>query len=363
MIPRRAVLVGVALAFVLGGLGSGPAAGGLADLPGRLADQEFWRLSDESSEAGGTFHSDNIVSNEAWYQHVVPDLVARVKPGGVYLGVGPEQNFTYMVATRPRLAFIVDIRRGNLHTHLLYKALFELSEHRAEFVSRLFGRETPAGLGAGATVEEIFEAVERSPRSQAVFSRTLAAVGERLGGHHTFALHAEDGPGIEYVYAAFADAGPGLTYTLNRQNGGRGIGSPSYAALMAADDGQGTQRGFLVTDERFQWLKGLHERNLVVPVVGNFGGPKALRAIGRYLKGAGGAVSTFYLSNVEMYLRQDRLWEAFCGNVQALPLDASSTFIRSTRGGMRAGPGGFVSSLGLMMAEVRICAAEARSGG
>ena len=63
----------------------------------------------------------------------------------MYLGVGPEQNFTYIVALRPKLAFIVDIRRGNMNEHLLYKAFIELSADRADFLSRLFARPRPAG--------------------------------------------------------------------------------------------------------------------------------------------------------------------------------------------------------------------------
>ena len=85
----------------------------------QLSDQEFWELSSRLSEASGVFHSDNVVSNEARYQSVIPDLVTRVKTDGVYLGVGPEQNFTYIAALRPRLAIILDLRRGNLHEHLL----------------------------------------------------------------------------------------------------------------------------------------------------------------------------------------------------------------------------------------------------
>ena len=67
------------------------------------------------------------------------------RPGGVYLGVGPEQNFTYIAALKPKMVFITDIRRGNLHMQLMYKALFELSADRAEFVSRLFTKKRPGG--------------------------------------------------------------------------------------------------------------------------------------------------------------------------------------------------------------------------
>src|SRR6188508_1159289 len=65
-------------------------------LPARLSDQEFWRLSSTFSEPNGFFRSDNLLSNESGYQYIVPDLIAATKSGRVYLGVGPEQNFTYI---------------------------------------------------------------------------------------------------------------------------------------------------------------------------------------------------------------------------------------------------------------------------
>ena len=117
-------------------------------LPARLTDQEFWKLSTDLSEPNGYFRSDNFLSNETGFQWVIPELKRRIPPGGVYLGVGPEQNFTYISALKPAMAFIIDIRRGNLHEHLLYKALFEMSADRAEFLSRLFSRKRPAGLSA-----------------------------------------------------------------------------------------------------------------------------------------------------------------------------------------------------------------------
>src|SRR6202158_907887 len=91
-------------------------------LPSRLTDEEFWHIVQGFSERAGTFPSDNLLSNERRLQFVIPDLTRSVRPGGVYLGVGPEQNFTYMVALRPRMAFIFDIRRGNMALHLIYKA-------------------------------------------------------------------------------------------------------------------------------------------------------------------------------------------------------------------------------------------------
>src|SRR5262245_51879400 len=109
-------------------------------LPASLTDQEFWKLITDFSEPGGNFVFDMYMSNEETFQEILPDLLKRVQPGGVYLGVAPEQNFTYITALRPKMAFIIDIRRENMVEMLMYKALFEMSANRAEFLSRLFSR-------------------------------------------------------------------------------------------------------------------------------------------------------------------------------------------------------------------------------
>src|SRR4029453_18103177 len=150
MITRRFLLAGLVLGLSLSAGTPRPAARS-NQLPSRLSDRDFWRLIVDSSERDGYFRSDNLTSNELLYQRVIPDLLRRTRPGDVYLGVGPEQNFTYMAATKPKMAIIFDIRRGNLDIQLMYKALFELSPDRATFVSMLFGRpRTPAMASAGS---------------------------------------------------------------------------------------------------------------------------------------------------------------------------------------------------------------------
>src|ERR1043166_297182 len=72
------------------------------ELPTRLSDEGFWKLVTDFSEPGGSFPSDNLVSNELGFHNVLPELTGDRKPGGVYLGVGPEQNFTYIAALRPK---------------------------------------------------------------------------------------------------------------------------------------------------------------------------------------------------------------------------------------------------------------------
>jgi hypothetical protein len=275
--------------------------------------------------------------------------------------VGPEQNFTYVAALKPAMVFITDVRRGNLDLHLMYKALFELSDDRADFVSRLFSRKRPDGLTTASSVHDIFQAYATVPVDEKLFEQNFKAITDHLTKTHSFALEPEDVPGIRYVYEYFGRYGPELTYWMS---GGGGFGraggrnSPTYADLMVATDAAGTLRSYLASEENFHVLKTLHGKNLFVPVVGNFAGPKALRAVGAWLKERNATVMAFYLSNVEQYLNMDGIWMDFCRNASALPIDETSQFIRSYRGGGGAGFGGGASlNQGLypMVADLKLC--------
>ena len=168
--------------------------------------------------------------------------------------------------------------------------------------------------------------------------------------------------GVRWVAQQFFWYGPGISYS---SNGGRfGRSMPTYTELMLSTDAAQQNRSYLASEESFLYLKGLHEKNLFVPVVGNFGGAKAIRAVGEYVRNAGTTVAAFYLSNVEQYLNQQGAWPAFCSNVATLPLDANSRFIRSVRGSpagfgnsFRGGFGypGLVNTLGDMQAETKDC--------
>jgi hypothetical protein len=337
-----------------------PAPPAPARLPDRLSDAEYWKLIGDLSEPGGFFRSDNLLSNEVWLQYVIPELLDIAKPGRVYMGVGPEQNFTYIAALKPAMAIIVDVRRGNLQMHLMYKALFEMSADRPEFVSRLFSRKRPAGLTAASSVQDIFQAFASATPDPKLFEENFKTIVDHLQKTHGFALDPEDVPGIRYIYEFFGRYGPELTYWMSGGGGGRGglRNSPTYADLAVATDAAGVLRGYLASEENFNTLKTLESKNLLVPVVGNFAGPKAIRAVGAWLKAHNGMVSAFYLSNVEQYLNMDGIWMDFCANASRLPIDESSQFIRSYRG---SGPG-FGASLnqGLypMLVELKACAGQ-----
>lgn len=291
--------------------------------PAAMSDQEFWRLSEALSEPAGTFSiSDNLVSNEP---HVAENVRWLRPSGGTYVGVGPEQNFSYMATLRPAIAFIVDIRRENRNLHLLYKALFELSADRPDFVSRLFSRPRPPELHGDASVDEIFARYDAVAPSPGQYTRTAALVRERLLTTHGLPLSASDLEWIERVLKAFYTDGPNIQFW-----GARAVDAvrPSYRQLMTARDTTGQTRSFLSTDEAFRFVKDLETRNLVVPVVGDFGGPGALRRVGDYARAHREEIRAFYGSNVGVYLNAQQT-RAFCSSLATLPAASRAWFIES----------------------------------
>ena len=319
-------------------------------LPARLSDAELWRLTSEMSEAGGSFQSDNFVSNERTLPGIATALAQGWKPGGVYIGVGPEQNFAYIAALKPRMVFLLDIRRQMVMHQLMYKALFELSPNRAEFVSRLFSKPRPAGLSESATVQEIWDAYRYVQPSPDLFARNLAEVRDHLTKTHGFGLSQEDLASVTYVYTAFYELGPNITYSGYGRGGGGG-GGVNYAQITSDVDASGVARSFLANEANYGVIRDLHLKNLIVPVVADFAGPTGIRAVANYLKARNATVTAFYTSNVESYLfREFGAADRFYGNVGSLPLDSNTTFIRPRGSGgrmiMGSGGGFSVAPLG-----------------
>jgi hypothetical protein len=325
-------------------------------LPTALKDDEFWGMIDAFSEPNGYFRSDNFLSNESGLQDVIPKVRDRVPPGGVYIGVGPEQNFTYVLAFQPKISFVIDIRRLNMLEHLLYKAIFELSKDRADFVSLLFSRPRPKALTERLDIGELLHAYDGVRSDDSLLEHNLKKILDHLTEAHRFPLTQEDHMQIRYVLSNFSQEGPDLSYSFLGSYYQGTLGMPTYRELMMDTDMEGQNWSFLATKEAFRQIQDIHRRNLIVPLVGDFAGSKTLRAVGRYMKQHDAVLSVFYTSNVEMYLfQQGDDWKQFYENVAALPLQPSSTFIRFAAGrGRRFGTAtGYFSPRSQMWSPVR----------
>jgi len=291
------------------------------------SDAEFVSLMADLSEPTAEFLSDNVVSNETSYLEVADALDRRSASPRVYLGVGPEQNFTYIARMRASEAFLLDLRRGNLLLHLLYKAAFEEAPSRGVFLALLFGRDasTLPTESSASSLRSILDAVVSQPASEATYRRAHEALLARLEARG-IPLSAHDRSELDSLHRRFFTKADGLRFALKSATF---RDYPTLRSLLLATTPSGDARGFLASASEFTYVKALQERNLVVPLTGNFAGKHALVGIGATLRNEGKRIGAFYVSNVEQYLLGTASWATWRSNVASLPVDASSVLIRA----------------------------------
>lgn len=329
-----------ALLVVLGAVGCESAPPRTPPLQAQeaLSAEDFTHLVERISEPGGYFDTDNLISNEAGYLNVVDALGRLGLEGGAYVGVGPDQNFSYVAELEPSIAFIVDVRRDNLLHHLLLKSLVERSETRVELLSALHGVPPPHEPAAWrhreiddvvAYVDSAWTALrgtdDRMPdslRLEALHEGVAASVSA-----YGVPLSDEDLATIRRFHTAFIESGLGLRFT----SFGRAPRPyyPTFRQLVLATDVDGDRASYLATPERYAVVRELHLANRIVPVVGDLAGRHALVELGHVLREAGLELTALYASNVEFYLWRERTFERWVDNVASLPASDDAVIIRS----------------------------------
>jgi hypothetical protein len=318
----RLLIVGWILA-----LGAGTAPAQTRTLPTELADSTFWRMVNTFSEPEQTFNT-FMVSNEPQYPTLIKSVLPFIPPApktGAYIGVAPEQNYHYIAALKPQIAFVLDIRRQAVIQHLMFKAVFELSPTRADFISLLFGRPKPAVVSDTLGAYMTWDAFWRIPTDQARYEPTLARILDHLTKTHKFGLTTQDSSLMQYTYGAFFRSGPNL---VSSGSAGAETATGTFANITSSVDVDRVERSFLANNANYQVARSMHLKNLIIPVVGDFAGTHALRTIGQYLKDHGTPVTAFYVSNVETYLGREGKMPAFGANVATLPTHANSVLLR-----------------------------------
>ena len=290
------------------------------------APSAFGALVSSLSEPDGPFFSDNVVSNETSYLQVAGALAKAATPGGAYIGVGPEQNFTYIALSRPKMAFILDIRRPNMIEHLLYRAIFAEAQSRSHFLALLVGRPWDAAgdPGPSASIDAVIAHAEKSPADEAVFAESHARL--RAAIERDVPLDAGDKKTLEIAHRAFFKGQLDVHFELKPAQGRK---YPALREILAQKDPEGAVRGFLATEDAFRFVQTMEREGRVVPVVGDFAGDRAMPGIAAYLTREKIPVSVFYTSNVEQYLLEPRIWTKWTRNVAALPTHDKSLFIRA----------------------------------
>jgi hypothetical protein len=288
----------------------------------------FAALVDSLSEPGGYFDTDNLISNERSYLHVLPVLEQLKVRGGAYIGVGPDQNFSYIAAIEPDIAFIVDIRRDNVLQHLMFKALFQLADNRIEYLCLLHGRPMPIGTAQwrDSSVTAIVRYVDSIPIVGEWRRRSQDAV-VTMAATYGVPLSEADRATIRRFHSAFIDEGLDLRF---RSHGRQPRWHyPTFRDLLLETDGTGRHVSYVASEARWQVVKMLEDNDRIVPVVGDFAGDHALRAIAAVLVQRNVRISAFYTSNVEYYLLENGTFPQFAENVGRFPIDDRSVIIRS----------------------------------
>src|SRR5215475_429235 len=308
-----------------------PGATPVQSLERALDKERFAQLVENFSEPNGYFDSDNLISNESSYLHVMGKMRQMKVTGGAYIGVGPDQNFSYIAQIKPDVVFITDIRRDNLLQHLLFKSLFALSRNRLEYLCLLFGRPLPSDLKSWDSrgIQEIIAYLDKTPSKRELFEKTKADIQSKVKSFGVKIDPAELET-ISRIHTAFFDAGPDLKFTS--RNRPPQWYYPSYRDLLLEKDLTGKQCNYLASEDDFLVLRSLEERNLIIPIVANLAGDHALKSVAQYLNERGERVSALYTSNVEFYLMRgfrDDEFNRFAENVSLLPRDDRSVIIRS----------------------------------
>jgi len=307
---------------------SGQRVGAVGLIGSERADTAFGSRVARLSEPAGYFDSDNLISNESSYLHPVGALRALKVRGGAYIGVGPDQNFSYMAAIRPRIAYLIDIRRDNLLQHLMFKALFERARNRLEYLCFWLGYTPPSDSErwTGRRIEDIVALLDSTKPNEEQARADRAAMLARVASYGV-PLDARDRTTLERFHSAFQNERLDLRFTsLGRP---ARAGYPTLRELILERDLTGKRASYLASEDDWRFLKDLETRGLVVPVVGDLAGRHALGAIGRDAAALGLDVSALYVSNVEQYLWRDGTFTQFAENTAGLPRSARSVLIRS----------------------------------
>jgi len=289
-----------------------------------IDDAEFARLVNELSEDAGYFWSNNYISNETSYQHVLPEVESRSLDEGAYIGVGPNQNFTYISAIRPKIAFIVDIRRQNLLEHLLFKILITRSASREDYLARLLARPPQTSLPIDSSIQEIVRHIEDTSASESFFENQLSEIIATAHAFPGLDLSEQDVRDVTAIYREFYRQGFEIKY-----DSWRSFFFPSLKEFILETDLNDERRNWLASEESFAYIRAMERENRIIPVVGDFAGDEALKRLGRLLESRGETVTAFYVSNVEFYLFRQRKWSSFVENVERLPTTDASIFIRA----------------------------------
>ena len=265
--------------------------------------------------------ADNLVSNEDSYPRIAGQIAEDAPRNGVYLGVGPDQNFTMIAHSRPRWALIVDYRRRNLLLHLAHYALFRLSPDRVSYLERLTARKPTAKLSEASAGRELVEAFSKTTMDRRRLDSSIADARKVLGPLGI--VRESEWAALATIQAKMA--GPGLN--------ARFLALPMYPTLgqmIQTPDAEGRSAHFLSQEPLYQVVRDLQREERVVPAVGDFGDPAAFERLRRWLREGELKIALAYVSDVEFFLLRVGKFDAYARGLESLPRLSGAMLARTS---------------------------------
>lgn len=194
--------------------------------------------------------------------------------GGIYLGVGAEQNYLFAGWARPDVLLLADFDQWVVDVHFIHGVLMRAASDAEAFV-------------------ELWSKRQRD-RAAELITRAVSDAEKR---ERILEMHRITQPGV-------------YSKLLNQQVGYRGRNIPTWLTDRA----------------QFAHVAGLHKKGHARALRGDFTGSQALQGIARAARQLKMPVRTIYLSNVEDYFHYS---SGLGRNLLAQPVDERSTLLRT----------------------------------
>ncbi len=263
--------------------------------------------------------ADNFVSNEDSYPRVTSEIARTVPPNTAYLGVGPDQNFTFIAHARPSLAVIVDYRKRNQLLHLLHKALFTLSENRVEYLSLLTARKPQVANDASAEgLVTAFTKVEFDRTQLEVASRRITEFLRPLS-----ILSDADWPTLQTIHARLAGPGMNARFLALTMY-------PTFGKMIATPSRDNKSAHFLADERLYQVVRNTHRHDAILPLIGDFANGPCLTKLADFLRKSRQEIGLFYISDVEFFLLRAGKFANYIQNLERLPWARNAQIIRTS---------------------------------
>lgn len=288
-------------------------------------------LKDLSLKPTGPESVDNLMTNEDSIASVMDQAASEVPQGTVYLGVGPDQNFSLIAATKPHMALIIDYRKKNQLLHFFHLALIHLSNDRTTYLEKFWARDSQPQpeltLKTPDPSDSQLSSFVKSPFKPDMLKTLQNDVITFLSAWEM--LTTDDFDNIRRIQARLAGPGPKARFLALKMY-------PEIQSLIQAKTRSGKPGHWLASDDHYQTVRNLVTRYQLLPIVGDWAEKpgtnvkSTFRQLSAWLISKRLQVGCIYISDVEFFLMRGSHFSKYIANLSRLPLHHEARVVRTS---------------------------------